>query len=229
MQSADSPAADANPLAPAADPLASAAYPAAPATDPAATAADLAPPPGDPLASPAGPSVTPDGSDRYGLAVADVVSRLRRAMRRAARDRGCGGQPGVLPGGLSVAQLEFLSCLAETPGARPGQLARQLRLAPSSVATLVNSLTRAQLIERIGGVADRRTAVLSLTAAGADVVASWQRVNADILTVALDSLEPASRQALAMALPALRELTGAVDSLADDSVDESQVSREQVG
>jgi DNA-binding MarR family transcriptional regulator len=170
-----------------------------------------------------------EATERYGLAVADVVSRLRRAMRRAARARGCGGQPGVLPGGLSVAQLEFLSCLAENPGARPGQIARLLRLAPSSVATLVNSLTRAQLIERSGGVADRRTALLSLTAAGADVVASWQQVNADILTVALGSLAPESRQALATALPALRELTGAVDSLADDSADESQASAVQAG
>ena len=151
-------------------------------------------------------------ADPYGLAVADVISRLRRAMRRAARAHGRGG----LPGGLSVAQLEFLSCLAENPGARPGQVARLLRLAPSSVATLVNSLTRAQLIERSGGVADRRTAVLSLTAAGAEVVASGQHVNARILTVALASLESASRDALALALPALRGLTGAVDALADE-------------
>lgn len=159
-------------------------------------------------------------ADPYGLAVADAVSRLRRAMRRAARAHGGGGQPGAqpgtLPGGLSVAQLEFLSCLAENPGARPGQLARLLRLAPSSVATLVNGLSRRHLIKRIGGVADRRTAVLSLTAAGSGVVASWQQVNAHILTVALASLEPASREALQLALPALRELTGAVDALADE-------------
>jgi DNA-binding MarR family transcriptional regulator len=152
-------------------------------------------------------------ADPYGLAVADVISRLRRAMRRAARAHGSGG----LPGGLSVAQLEFLSCLAENPSARPGQLARMLRLAPSSVATLVNSLTREQLIERSGGIADRRTAVLSLTSGGADVVASWQHVNARILTVALASLESASRDTLALALPALRELTGAVDAIADEA------------
>jgi DNA-binding MarR family transcriptional regulator len=166
-------------------------------------------PSADPLATAGGLA----DADPYGLAVADVVSRLRRAMRRAARAHGRGG----LPGGLSVAQLEFLSCLAENPGARPGQLARLLRLAPSSVATLLNSLTRAGLIERSGGVADRRTAVLQLTAAGADVVASWQHVNARIITVALASLEPSSREALASALPALGELTGAVDALADDS------------
>jgi DNA-binding MarR family transcriptional regulator len=155
--------------------------------------------------------VAPD--DPYGLAVADAVSRLRRAMRRAARAQGSGG----LPGGLSVAQLEFLSCLAENPGARPGQLARLLRLAPSSVATLVHGLTREHLIERIGGVSDRRTAVLSLTAAGAGVVTSWQQVNARIVTVALSRLEPASRAALQQALPALGELTSAVDALADEA------------
>jgi DNA-binding MarR family transcriptional regulator len=152
-------------------------------------------------------------SDPDGLAVADVISRLRRAMRRAARADGRDG----LPGGLSVAQLEFLSCLAENPGARPGQLARLLRLAPSSVATLVHGLARDQLIERIGGIADRRTAVLSLTPAGAGVVTSWQRVNAQIVTVALCRMEPASRAALEQALPALGELTGAVDALADEA------------
>jgi DNA-binding MarR family transcriptional regulator len=181
-----------------------------PSADPVATPLDT------PLATPlAGTLPSLGDGDPDGLAVADVVSRLRRAMRRAARAHGSGGQPGVLPGGLSVAQLEFLSCLAETPGARPGQLARKLRLAPSSVATLVNSLTRAQLIERSGGVSDRRTAVLSLTGDGATVVASWHQVNAGILTIALASLEPASRQTLARALPALGELTGAVDALAD--------------
>jgi hypothetical protein len=46
-------------------------------------------------------------------------------------------------GGLSVAQLEFLSCLAENPAARPGQVARLLRLAPSSVATALRELTSA--------------------------------------------------------------------------------------
>jgi DNA-binding MarR family transcriptional regulator len=151
--------------------------------------------------------------DPYGLAVADAVSRLRRAMRRAARAQGSGG----LPGGLSVAQLEFLSCLAENPGARPGQLARLLRLAPSSVATLVHALAREQLIERIGGVSDRRTAVLSLTEAGVGVVASWQQVNAQIVTVALSRMEPASQAVLEQALPALGELAGAVDALADEA------------
>jgi DNA-binding MarR family transcriptional regulator len=153
------------------------------------------------------------GPDSLGLEIADVVSRLRRAMRRAAR---AAGRDGTLPGGLSVAQLELLSCLADNPGARPGYLARLLRLAPSSVATLVYGLRRAGLVSRTGGELDRRTASLQLTPDGTAMVARWQQVNERILQAAITSLGPASRDALGAALPGLRELTGAVDALADD-------------
>jgi DNA-binding MarR family transcriptional regulator len=167
------------------------------------------------------PSADPGGtgpangttSQPAGLEMADAVSRLRRAMRRAARARGSGGS---LPGGLSVAQLEFLSCLAENPAARPGQVARLLRLAPSSVATLVNGLARAGLVVRTGGVADRRTAVLELTPAGNAVLADWQDLNAQILAAALTALPAAGKRSLHSSLPALRQLTSAIDALADE-------------
>jgi DNA-binding MarR family transcriptional regulator len=160
--------------------------------------------------------VAPGGTapDRLGLEIADVVSRLRRAMRRAAR---AAGPDGTLPGGLSVAQLELLSCLADNPGAQPGQVARMLRLAPSSVATLVQGLRRAGLVSRTGGELDRRTARLLLTSDGTSMVHRWQEVNERILQAAITSLGPASREALDAALPGLRELTGAVDTLADDA------------
>jgi DNA-binding MarR family transcriptional regulator len=155
--------------------------------------------------------VSPADGDLAGLALADAVSRLRRAMRRAARAEGAG----ALPGGLSVAQLEFLSCLAENPSARPGQLARLLRLAPSSVATLVNGMTKAGLVVRAGGVDDRRTATLELTSAGQAVVGEWQVVNARILAGALGALRAPSRRRLNSSVPALRELTSAIDAIAD--------------
>ena len=148
--------------------------------------------------------------DPAGAELADVVSRLRRAMRRAAR-------AAELPPALSVAQYELLSCLAERPGARPGQLARQLRLAPSSVATLVNGLRGAGLVTRDTGDSDRRTASLRLTAAGDAAVTGWKSLNEQLLRLALGSLPPASGGALRAALPALRELAGAVDALADGS------------
>jgi DNA-binding MarR family transcriptional regulator len=154
-----------------------------------------------------------EASGSAGLALADAVSRLRRSMRRAARACGSGGS---LPGGLSVAQLEFLSCLAENPAARPGQVARLLRLAPSSVATLVNGLARTGLVVRTGGVADRRTAVLDLTPAGHAVLADWQDLNAEILAAALTALPGTSKRSLHASLPALHRLTSAIDALADE-------------
>jgi DNA-binding MarR family transcriptional regulator len=149
-------------------------------------------------------------TDPAGAELADVVSRLRRAMRRAAR----AADPAST---LSVAQLELLSCVAERPGIRPGQLAEQLRLAPSSVATLVNALRAADLITRIAGADDRRTASLRLTPAGDSAVTSWKSLNEQLLRAALGSLPGDSDHALRTALPALRQLAGAVDALADES------------
>ena len=128
-------------------------------------------------------------------------------MRRAARS----ADPGA---NLSVAQLELLSCLAENPGARPGQLARLLRIAPSSEATLASGLRRAGLITRSGGKRDRRTASLSLTAAGQAAVTRWQEVNERLLRAAITELAPASRDVVESALPALRDLAGLIDALA---------------
>jgi MFS family permease/DNA-binding MarR family transcriptional regulator len=150
------------------------------------------------------------GVDPRGPELADAVSRLRRAMRRAARAT----DPRA---GLSVAQLELLSCLAENPGARPGELARMLRLAPSSEATLAGGLRRAGLITRAGGEQDRRTASLQLTASGEVAVSRWQRLNERLLRTAVAGLPPASRSSLGAALPALRELAGAIDALADEA------------
>lgn len=140
--------------------------------------------------------------------LADVIARLRRAMRRAARAQ----DPDSV---LSVAQLELLSSLAERPGARPSELARQLRLAPNSVTTLVNGLSGRGLISRTGGAEDRRTVSLTLTENGEEAVRRWQLTNAAILRAALADLHPGWQHLLASAVPALHELVRAIDSLAD--------------
>lgn len=140
--------------------------------------------------------------------LADVVARLRRAMRRAARS--------VDPDNpLSVAQLELLSCVAEHPGARPSEVARMLRLAPNSVATLVRGALQRRLLTRASGRGDRRTVALSVTADGARAVARWQATNAAILGAALADMADERRDQLSAALPALRELVDGVDALAD--------------
>jgi DNA-binding MarR family transcriptional regulator len=161
--------------------------------------------------------------EQIGPELADIVSRLRRAMRRAAR----AADPALE---LSVAQLELLSCITEHPGIRPSQLARMLRLAPSSVATLLGGLQSAGYVLRTPGGAnakanagagtgasagDRRTVSLDLSEAGATAVTRWHRVNEDIIQTALAALPHRDRTALRDAAPALRDLTAFIDAQAD--------------
>ena len=147
--------------------------------------------------------------EQVGPELADIVSRLRRAMRRAAR----AADPAL---GLSVAQLELLSCMAEHPGIRPSQLARMLRLAPSSVATLLSGLQSGCYVTRTpGGTGDRRTVNLDLSDQGAAAVSRWHRVNEGIIQAALAALPERDRAALRDAAPALRDLTSSIDAQAD--------------
>jgi DNA-binding MarR family transcriptional regulator len=151
------------------------------------------------------------GQEQIGPELADIVSRLRRAMRRAAR----AADPAL---GLSAAQLELLSCMAEHPGIRPSQLARMLRLAPSSVATLLGGLQSAGYVTRTpgaDGTGDRRTVNLDLSGSGAAAVARWHGVNEDIIQTALSVLPDRDQAALRDAAPALRDLTTSIDAQAD--------------
>ncbi len=154
------------------------------------------------------------GQEQIGPELADIVSRLRRAMRRAAR----AADPAL---GLSVAQLELLSCMAEHPAIRPSQLARMLRLAPSSVATLLGGLQSAGYVTRTpggpgaDGTGDRRTVSLDLSDQGATAVSRWHRVNEDIIQAALAALPQRDRAALRDAASALRDLTSSIDAQAD--------------
>lgn len=149
-------------------------------------------------------------ADSAGPLVADTIARLRRAMRRAARAADPGNP-------LSVAQLELLSAVADEPGVRPGQLARRLRLARNSVTTLVNGLHARGLIVRGSGPHDARAVTLTLTDEGEHAVENWKNTNTAIVRTALAGLQEYGRDALIDALPALRELTQAIDELADET------------
>jgi DNA-binding MarR family transcriptional regulator len=148
-------------------------------------------------------SPRPDG-------LAEGIARLRRALRRGARVADPGNP-------LAVAQLELLSALAEHPGARPGQLARQLHMRPNTVTTIVSALTTRGLISRAAADGDRRAVELTATDTGQQAVHAWQATNAAVLHLALSTLPVPQRRALAAAVPALGALARAVDHLADTS------------
>ena len=139
---------------------------------------------------------------------ADLVARLRRAMRRAAR-----AKLPTLP--LSVAQLELLSVVEERPGSRPGELAQALRLAPNSVSTLANTLATAGMLQRAASAADKRAVEYSLTPAGAAHVASWRQVNGTALAAAVEALPVADQEVLGRALPVLDRLVDLLEEQTD--------------
>jgi DNA-binding MarR family transcriptional regulator len=140
-------------------------------------------------------------------AVANLVARLRRAMRKAARAR-----TPAMP--LSVAQLELLSLVQEHPGARPGDLAGLLHLAPNSVSTLANAMVSAGMLDRSPGATDKRTVAFTLTPQGAHLVRQWRTTNAALLQSAIAALNSQDRQILTDALPALERLVAVIDEQA---------------
>jgi len=141
-------------------------------------------------------------------AVADLVARLRRAMRKAARL----AQPAMA---LSVAQLELLSLVQEHPGARPGDLALLLGLAANSVSTLANAMAGAGMLDRSPGATDRRTVEFNLTPRGARLVAQWRTTNTGVLRNAVAALDARDQQTLSEALPVLERLVVVIDEQAD--------------
>lgn len=137
--------------------------------------------------------------------LADVVARLRRALRRGVR-----ADPDLEP--LPVAQIEVMQLLADSPGLRAGEVGERLLLAPTTVSTLVGALLSHELIERQPDPADRRAWNLHLTAAGEGALHRWQRSNQRVLHDALAKLGAADQRALRSALPALAKLVGHLDA-----------------
>ncbi|AXI81197.1 MarR family winged helix-turn-helix transcriptional regulator [Peterkaempfera bronchialis] len=136
--------------------------------------------------------------------LADVITRLRRALRSSIRTE----YPWE---SLPMAQVELLQTLAAAP-LRVGELAGRQRLAPNTVSGLVGKLLDAGFVDRQPDPGDRRTARIALTEAGHRQLADWQRAHEQRMATALASLSPAERDLVMLALPGLERLA---DVLAD--------------
>ena len=133
-----------------------------------------------------------------------VVTRLRRALRTSIRT----DYPWE---SLPMARVELLLALHEHHSLRVGEIAHLLRLAPNTVSGLVQVLVETGLATRSPDEADRRVAVVGLTAAGLAKLADWELAHQDRIGDALGRLPEADRASIRAALPALDRL---VDRLA---------------
>jgi DNA-binding MarR family transcriptional regulator len=146
----------------------------------------------------------PDRAVQGEPALADVVARLRRALRRGVRVE-------VPFEAVSVAQVELMQLLADAPGLRAREISDRLLLAPTTVSTLIGQLLATDLIDRRPDPADRRAWRLHLTADGRKQLRSWQLANSRVIETALAKLDAADRRAVAAALPALARLVAHLD------------------
>jgi DNA-binding MarR family transcriptional regulator len=81
-----------------------------------------------------------------------------------------------------------------------------MQVSPNTVSTLIRSLTRRGLLERLSDPSDRRAALLHVTGAGAARIRRIRRQRADAMTKAMLAIEEADRKTLASAVPAMRRL-----------------------
>ncbi|MBV9831140.1 MAG: MarR family transcriptional regulator, partial [Marmoricola sp.] len=97
-------------------------------------------------------------------------------------------------------------------------LARSDRVSTQAISLRVAPLVEAGLAARAPDPADGRRTVLSITAAGAEVVDRAHRTALETLGHALEALDQGDREALAGALPALEAIGAHLQAQATGSV-----------
>jgi DNA-binding MarR family transcriptional regulator len=127
----------------------------------------------------------------------DTVIALRRVARRAARRN--------LPE-LPSSESELLTLVEELKGIGVNEAARLMQVSPNTVSTLIRSLTKRGLLERLSDPTDRRAALLHITGAGAARIRRIRRQRAEAMTKAMSGLGAADRETLSNAVPAMRRL-----------------------
>jgi DNA-binding MarR family transcriptional regulator len=133
------------------------------------------------------------------------IGSLRRSIRRAE------GRPAELES-LTDAQRELARLIVRVPGLSVAEAARELRLAPNTVSTLVRQLTAAGLLVRSADADDRRIARLALVPSLRDTVAAWRDRRAVVLARAIERLPASERRRLEALEPILRRLADEVES-----------------
>ena len=123
------------------------------------------------------------------------VTRLARLLRRLGDT------------GLSPSQISALTSIERHGPLTLGALADHERVAPPSVTKVVAKLEELGLVERRADAADRRVARVSVTPAGADLLADVRQRKDVWLATRLGDLDDDQRSRLAAALDVIDALT----------------------
>ena len=141
----------------------------------------------------------PAAANREAAELLAAISAVRRTARQAVR-KAWHEEP------LPTAQSELLRLVADRPGITVAEAARELRLAPNTVSTLVGRLAGQGLLGRERAQADARSVRLSVTGRARQRLADWRDLRADLTQIAILQLAEADRRILADAAPALLRL-----------------------
>jgi DNA-binding MarR family transcriptional regulator len=143
--------------------------------------------------------VPPAAGGREAADLMAAISAVRRTARQAVR-KAWRDEP------LPTAQSELLRLVAARPGISVADAARELRLAPNTVSTLVGRLADQGLLGRERAVADARSVRLSVTGRARQRISDWRDLRADLTQHAMAGLPAQDRQVLTDAVPALLRL-----------------------
>jgi DNA-binding MarR family transcriptional regulator len=136
---------------------------------------------------------SPAPTTELARALAFAIGRANRRMLAATEALGQG-------------QLNALATVLRLGEVRPGDLAqREFVSAPTMTRTL-RDLEDRGLVSRIDDPADGRSILVSATEEGEHAVLRARSARAEILEGLIEKLDPADRQALEAALPALEHL-----------------------
>jgi DNA-binding MarR family transcriptional regulator len=109
---------------------------------------------------------------------------------------------------LSRTAGSVLATLRDGGPQRVTALATAESVAQPSMTALLSRLERAGLVERSQDPADARAVLATITAEGLERLSTIREARATVIEARLAVLDPAEREALAAAIPALAKLTG---------------------
>jgi DNA-binding MarR family transcriptional regulator len=100
---------------------------------------------------------------------------------------------------ISLSQLSALATLAKEGAMTPGALAIRERVRPPSMTRVVASLAELAFVARTAHPDDGRQVLVSVSSAGAELVAAERRASQEWLKQRLAQLDPDQRKTLLMA------------------------------